>query len=366
MNVITMEMTSTYIKHILYFFAILATNCTYGQRDSLTWSKETSFAIANQQHRSEANFLSLQNSIQISDDSTFFITVYVNENESWFSPELDDELEQDIFYLLFSKAELWSRKQSDWLWYNTSLPIDYKNAQLEDTWEKTLEDIEKTKAEILNNPNKERIDSLIINILQEIDNYTIYSNKSRMDYGYGMTFYTSTGQFANNKFSNPYGMGIELQFYYKKTGISFKGDLLHGIIKENPFISNIWEKNQRIQHGQFTISISQKIIDRKYMCISPYVGYGYYESVPLDSLSHNNLVMRESERIKTTQPEAGLYIDYKLGQKKTSLITSTENSYWMIRMGIKYIPLNYEENFSSSYWGVSIGIGGFSKFVPYE
>lgn len=290
---------------------------------------------------------------------------YVNESESWFSPTLDDEVEQDIFYLLFSMAELWVRKQNDWLWHNSSLPLEYKNAQLEDTWEKTLKDIENIKSELTNNTDKDKIDSLILNTLQEIDSYTIISNKKEMNWGYGMTFFMSSGKF-DNKFSNPYGMGIDLQFFHKKTGISLKGDLLQGVINESPFNNNNWDKNQRIQHGQFSFSISHKILDRKYICISPYVGYGYYESVPLDSLSHNNLVMRESERIKTTQPEVGIYIDYKLGQKNIEPSINDGTAYWMIRVGIKHIPLNYTEDFSSNYWGVSIGIGGFSKFIPYE
>lgn len=365
MNVTTTEMTSTYIKQILLLFCLSSANLALAQRDSLTWTKQTTFSIPNQQHREEANFLDLNQLIHITEDSTYNITVYVNENKSWFSPELDDELEQDIFYLLFSKAELWSRQQADWLWHNSALPHDYKIAQLEDSWEKSSIEIQTTKTDLSNNQNKNKIDSLILNTLEELESYTIYTNTTRINFGYGMTFFMNTGQFSNKKFSNPYGMGVDLQFYYKKTGISFKGGLLQGVINESPFDNNNWKENQRIQHGQFTVSISQKIIDRQTVCISPYIGYGYYESVPLDSLSHNNLVMRESERLKTNQPEAGMHIDYKLGQKNTHPNNENTNSYWMIRLSLKYIPLNYSEDFSSNYFGVSLGIGGFSKFIPY-
>jgi|GEM_PF-4961085 len=357
----------TSIKKIISAIVFLTSaTSVFSQTDTTFWSNNLHYMAENKSGQSqETHFHIAHRTLPRHSEATepIQVQIYSLNDSSWFSPDAPDTLEQKIFFLLYCKAEQWRRETNLWLWENGDMPKDYQFAMIEHQWELLLKNIEKTKKQYYNTDSIAIIDLEISKTLLSI--YEFENNEERSAtsaFGYGMDFFLATGKF-DNLFSTPRGIGIGLQFTYRKTALNLEGCFLYSSVNQEFEANNTaWIKDQRVQHGIYSLQIQRKVLDKKRYSITPYAGIALSEVVPSDSASNSNLSYKKTQRLHNSSYIVGVNTDIKLIKKTELVPQETRPSYWFLRVSFFYAPL-YAEEAKSQFLGLKIGLGGFSKFT---
>ena len=347
---------------VAYFLSL---QFSFSQSDTLVWDDELVLSIPNGVNLNPCNFFALSYIEQASvRDSAVYYRAVISQNSSWLCPSFRDEAEIELAFYVFSLTELWARKLNAYLKDNVMLPLDYRKAYLEDSWEKHLTYV---NAELIRFGHGEDTTGLARDLAHVL--LSIRASESLLEesqptiFGYGMDFFASSAVPSNSVFSVPFGMGISLQFFARNTGMKLQGNLMYGETNVAPLGSRRLMHGQRLQHGDFSFQVEQRIVDNYYISIAPFAGYGYYEIQLLDSLGGSVQVAKSAVKISSFSPVVGLTFDYKLrGQLLNAERRYGQDSYWLVRAGISYTPWVDVEGDSVGFWGFKIGLGGFSKF----
>lgn len=351
---------------LLYSLAlVLCANIAQAQSDTLFWSENLALGITNKTNANPCNnFAVSYMKLSSPADSTVYYRAIISQEQSWLCSGIDDEAENDLAFYLLSMTELWTRQLCIYRKNNSELPPDYLQAYLEDGWEQHQKHLIAEQTRYAHGDDTAGLSQAISETLKQLRQTPSPVVDSRpTDYGYGMDFFGSAAHTASSMLHNPYGMGISLQFFVKKTGIKLQGNLMYGTAGSAPAGSKLLSEGQNLQHGEFSLQIEQRILDNYRISVAPFAGYGYSEIQVADSLASNDQIGRRTPRITNFAPTVGVNVDFKLrGQLLDTEDRFGADSYWLVRAGLFYTPMLYAEGEKYSLVGLKVGLGGFSKF----
>jgi hypothetical protein len=352
---------------ITIFLSVNLLAPVYGSSDTLRWNDKIDFDIQPAEGRSPESYLDMGKSFFIlPQENIIEARAHASERGSWRSAGASKELAYQYFRLVLASAELWAAEVNDWSWDNAQLPIDYQLAYAESKWDSLASAIERMGAELgygrdsALTVKKLHIAEEAIRERQSLSSDDIYSS-----FGLGMDFFGSFAPEPSQQMGGLIGMGVSVDVYYRRLGLTLMGNLLNNELKSaEPPINDKWAKGQSLQHGQFSAAGRYILADMPKIRISPYIGLAYTE-VSASGYDRNSGVIQEKpEKLGGFSPIGGIDTDIKLLRKKVGGRQPAAYSYWLIRLGVSYSSIPAGNGTSLDYLSIRLGMGGFTRLIP--
>ncbi|MBR9923124.1 MAG: hypothetical protein GYB31_20030 [Bacteroidetes bacterium] len=189
------------------------------------------------------------------------------------------------------------------------------------------------------------------------------------DNSIGGNFFIGNGIYAGNisdYFSNPFYVGINLEYYKNRIVIQFDDYIGFGkTIKDIDYgAQEMWDKDNFVLSGMIDLSIGYSLIDNDNIMIVPLSGIGFNKlSASLDGLYDFG------DKYKPIIPhiKIGCYFDLRVWRffKNNTSFNAKDGSYSCPRLTFGYtLPLgqvDYSEFYDGNQFYITVGFGGLGK-----
>jgi hypothetical protein len=198
----------------------------------------------------------------------------------------------------------------------------------------------------------------------QLDNMSIKQTEKYSNHSIGGNFFLGQGIYSgkiSNFFSDPFYVGINLDYYTKRLMVQFDDYIGFGKTKQTIHYPNddVWDGHQFVLSGMINLSIGYCLIDNAKIMIVPLGGAGF------NKLSANTDELYDfTNKVKPVLPHLkfGGYIDLK--QIKL-FKKNNEDSYACPRLSFGMnIPVgnpNYKEYYDGNQFYITLGLAGLGK-----
>lgn len=189
------------------------------------------------------------------------------------------------------------------------------------------------------------------------------------DNSIGVNFLIGNGIYTGNIsdfFSNPFYVGIHLDYYKNRIVIQFDDYIGFGKTKDDIDYTTqeIWTKNDFVLSGMIDLSLGYCIIDNENIMIVPLSGLGF------NKLSANLYELYDfGNKYKPIIPHIkfGCYVDLRFWRffKSHPSFNTNDGSYSCPRLNFGYtLPIgqiDYSEFYDGNQFYITLGFGGLGK-----